>query len=56
MYPNPNTAYPLAEIEYRQERIARDWARAAGQARRVARHHRRSRRLEVVAPYGDVRA
>ena len=52
----PTTQYGLeAQVSYHRERIAHDMLAS----RRPGRHHRalhRRQRLEIVPPYGDVRA
>lgn len=50
-----NNVYEQVEMDYRRVKLTRDF-QAAQSPRRRRYGRRRQRRLEVVAPYGDVRA
>lgn len=57
MNPNLIGLFPMAEVDYRRERVARSYsALRRDHDGATHRRFRRRPRLEVVAPYGDVRA
>lgn len=56
MNPNLIGLFPMAEVDYIRERVTRSYSGRPRDHHGAHRRFRRRPRLDVVPPYGDVRA